>query len=155
MEAYFFAEWLGGKVQSREQWNKMIGAMRGDDEKRTGPYDGPAVPQGMALLSARWWQVPRWRPWPVTTTTRDTSCFGARQVISNGMEWTRTPSDRRYPLPLEENFQIMPSAYVVGQRYSSREVLTFEAIRQNGGSVGLYPCDHVDPEISFRVVLEP
>ena len=86
-EAYFFAEWLGGKLPTQKQWFKAAGASLDTtmaDEDNTGPFEGLAsdpTDLGVNLLATG--------PLPVGTARRAVSRSGCCDMAGNGFEWLR------------------------------------------------------------------
>ena len=117
-EAYFFANWLGGKLPTKNQWIKAAGGRldqvtNPDEDNRKGPFDGDVDdPIGLAV------NLGKTGPQPVEQAKRDVSKFGCRNMSGNGQEWTRdTQGDfnRDTPdlqVPLGTNARPGPAASV-------------------------------------------
>jgi serine/threonine protein kinase len=155
-EAHRFARLLGGELPTPQQWDKAAGRFA----NRPGPFEG-AVPEGSA-------GDPDWPggfalkdtgPQKVTEPGRDRSCFGCENMASNGLEWTCYVADSDGGMVLEKrpiDFSKKESVRVIlrGASYQETKPLLFEGRRpfmqrrfaENG-------TPHVDPEVSFRVVL--
>jgi hypothetical protein len=139
-EAHCFAEWLDGRLPTRQQWRKAAGK---DEDGRPGPFAGdPADTEDLAVGLVD-------GPWPVNQGSRDVSIHGCRQMATNGYEWTRDLDDNNSEIPLQEMHGVR-QVYVQGQSYLSREPLTFKGMAEPS----VRPCTKADPEVSFRVVLE-
>ena len=86
-EAYFFAQWLGGKLPTQKQWFKAAGASLDTtmpDEENTGPFEG------LAKRSDRpWCQLLATGPLPVGTADARREPSGCRDMAGNGFEWLR------------------------------------------------------------------
>jgi hypothetical protein len=138
-QAHCFAEWLGGRLPTREQWRKAAGA---DDPSRVGPFVGPPEKQGFAVAQDT-------GPWPVDRGDLDVSIHGCRQMAANGREWTRDLNDGK-TLPLTE-FVREPRAYTMGRSYEAKSPpLTFKEMQTDNS----LPVTRTDPTVSFRFVLE-
>jgi formylglycine-generating enzyme required for sulfatase activity len=141
MEAHCFAEWLGGKLPQRRQWVKAAGL--GESEGRVGPYVGDVKDIAVNLGKTG--------PWPVDQGDADISIHGCRQTAGNGKEWTRSMQDddkEEIPLP---NVTGARPVHICGQSYLAQTPLTFAALAKFNSK----NCTENDPEITFRVVLEP
>jgi hypothetical protein len=137
-EAHCFAEWLDGRLPTRQQCGKAAGR---DEDARPGPFDGdPKDLEGLALGLTD-------GPWPVDRGQRDLSRYGCRQMAGNGLEWTRDLNDGT-EVPLKEML-LAPSVWLEGKSYLSREPLTFPMMDRAAKR-----CTEADPEVSFRIVLE-
>jgi serine/threonine protein kinase len=147
-EAHCFAEWLGGmagRLPQRVQWLKAAGL--GEDTRPDTPFVDTAP--GIAV------NLGKTGPWPVTQGDRDLSIRGCRQMAGNGREWTRTMhtaegNEKEEEFPLQIINRGHP-VLVCGQSYAALKPLTFEKMVDLDDK----DCTKNDPEISFRVVLEP
>jgi formylglycine-generating enzyme required for sulfatase activity len=122
----------------RDQWLKAAG--QGEDP-RSGPFSGSidSLPVNLG----------RTGPWSVRQGDQDLSIHGCRQMAGNGKEWTRTMHDAE-EIPLAQMNGARP-VLVCGQSYAAQVLLTFERMSELDDK----SCTENDPEISFRVVLEP
>src|SRR5262249_28727335 len=140
-QAHCFAEWLGGRWPTRDQWRKAAGA---DDATRIGPFDGPPEKEGFAV------GLMYEGPWPVDRGDRDVSIHGCRQMAANGKEWTRDLNDGNKTVPLT-GFVREPRAYTMGRSYESGlRPLTFKEMQSEDSQL----VTQADYKVSFRVVLE-
>jgi formylglycine-generating enzyme required for sulfatase activity len=138
-EAHCFAEWLGGRLPRRDQWLKSAGL---GEDTRSGPFGDPA---DVAV------NLGREGPWPVSRGNEDVSRGGCRQMAGNGKEWTRTLHDSEQDeIPLQQMNGARP-VLVCGQSYAALQPLTFKQMAELDDK----SCTENDPEISFRIVLEP
>ena len=143
-EAHCFADFLGGKLPQRVQWLKAAGP--GEDKRPDTPFDDDAT--GIAV------NLGKTGPWSIHQGDRDVSIHGCRQMAGNGKEWTRTIHNegigKDEEIPLQMINRERP-VLVCGQSYTAQKPLTFAKM------VALYniSCTQNDPEISFRVVLQP
>jgi hypothetical protein len=146
LEAQVFAELLGGRIPSVNQWFKAAGKGEG---KRRGPFvDDPQAPnnfKGIAIgLAAT-------GPRPVGTSERDVSVHGGRDFAGNGNEWTRSlvaPFDDR-EVPIEIRARV-PKVYLVGRSFVDDVPLEFGDFEHLGNE--LY--NRAEHYIGFRIVLE-
>jgi serine/threonine protein kinase/formylglycine-generating enzyme required for sulfatase activity len=152
-EAYFFAEWLKGKLPTKRQWVRAAGGSLDEplpNEKTTGPFEGDisdtsdlAVDQGAT------------GPWPVGQSKRDVSKFGCRDMAGNGLEWTRdvqTADRKNLLIPLPEYARRDGRVYVVGKNYlDDFPPTTFHQLRTSNAAKEYLEAS---PYVSFRVVLE-
>jgi serine/threonine protein kinase len=141
MEAHCFAEWLGGRLPQRKQWLKAAGL--GEDKRDDSPFRGSANGIAVGLVAKG--------PWPITEGEKDVSVHKCRQLAGNGKEWTRSMQDiagEEIPLP---NVNGRRPVYVCGQSYMAQSPLTFATMAEFDSE----PCTTCQPDIGFRVVLEP
>jgi hypothetical protein len=147
-EAHCFAEWLGSRLgghqrvllPTRKEWLKAAGY--GDDRERSGPFDGdPQDKAGLALGLED-------GPWRVEQGERDVSCYGCRQMASNGFEWTRDRTDNGKEIPLDEH--LLESVFYKGQSYLAHEPLTFKLMQEDRA----WDCTEARFDVTFRVVVE-
>jgi serine/threonine protein kinase len=91
-DAQLFAQWLGGKLPSTEQWDKAAGAREPEaNDEFAGPFKGrwdPAHPPAELPEVAFGGKK---RPRPVGDAKDDRSHFECRDMAGNGLEWTSTP----------------------------------------------------------------
>jgi hypothetical protein len=143
-EAHCFAEWLDGRLPTRQQWLKAAG--KGEDS-RPGPFAGGPQDKNDLAVDLKD------GPWPVDRGQRDVSIHGCRQMASNGWEWTRDLSEsepgEKGEIPLEAMLSER-RVFVLGQSYLSSEPLTFQAM----ATPRVEKCTDVPFEVTFRVVLE-
>jgi serine/threonine protein kinase len=148
-EAYFFAQWLGGKLPTQRQWFKAAGASLDttmSDEENTGPFEGLAGDRtglGVDLLTTG--------PLPVGTAPRAVSRAGCRDMAGNGFEWLR---DVQRPVgevvPVDIAVRDQANVLILGQDYLEPGPLTFKLMRKP--RVKNY--FDAPEDTSFRVVLE-
>jgi serine/threonine protein kinase len=139
-EAHCFAEWLGGYLPRRKQWLKAVG--HGEDS-RPAPLAGDTNDaSGLAIRLKE-------GPWPIDRGNRDDSKYGCRQMISNGLEWTRDIQEDSSTIPLESKLLNL-GVYKLSQSYLRAEILTFKALEIPRSS----DCRTSDFETTFRIVLE-
>jgi serine/threonine protein kinase len=141
MEAHCFAEWLGGRLPQRRQWLKAAGL--GEDSRPDSPFNGAAT--GIAVdLGAT-------GPWSIREGDRDVSVHKCRQTAGNGKEWTRSMQDiDGQEIPLPNLFGKRP-VHICGRSYLSQSPLTFVIMAEPD----IEYCTENQPDIGFRVVLEP
>jgi serine/threonine protein kinase len=140
-EAHCFAEWLGGRLPTRQQWRKAAGWK---EDTRAGPFDGnPANRAGLALAREN-------GPWPVDEGQLDKSIYHCRQMASNGWEWTRDlDNDKTMPL---QGLRAPRSAFLMSQSYINKEPLLFPMM--NDAELVARDCTEANAETTFRVVLD-
>ncbi len=141
-EAHCFAEWLGGKLPSREQWLKAAGALKTHDP--AWPFYGD--PRDLAVQLGE-------GPWPVGRGERDVTPEGCRQLRSNGQEWTRTSPEGTQEINLIplKRMHTPPKVSVVSQSYDAEHPLDFARMIKGDLMEEVTRPSH---DISFRVVLE-
>jgi hypothetical protein len=140
-EAHCFAEWLGGKLPTYDQWCRAAGL---DKDSRIGPFDDPKDVAFNQLDG----------PWRVDRKTSDRSMHQICQIAGNGQEWTRdtTSSEKegnRF-VPFKGPLTDPPRVRVVGKGYADEEPMTFEFLRQTQ----TIRANEAKPYITFRVVLK-
>lgn len=142
LEAAVAADQLGGRLPTYDAWLKATGF---GDDSRAGPAGDPPFDP------ARVTRGERHGPWPVTRETADASIHGVRQLVSNGMEWTRDTRDGRQLTLLAPRAGglVNPEMRVVGKPWDAAEVLTFKGFKPQ-----LYDWTETAPGIGFRVALE-
>ena len=152
-EAYFFAEWLKGKLPTKRQLVRAAGGSLDEplpDEQTTGPFLGDISDTSDLPLN-----LGETGPWPVDKSKRDVSKFGCRGLASNGLEWTRDvqTADPKNPfVPLPKYMRPDGRVYVVGKSYlDDFPPVTFYQLRTSTLAVNYLEASH---DISFRVVLE-
>jgi hypothetical protein len=153
-EAHAFAEWLGGRLPTLVQSDKAAGRyhpLRGE-----GPYKGEWKSKGTLRVA-----VDREQPLPVGESADDENLYGCRDMAGNGLEWTRnvrTPGGERL-VPLSKVGGPLDAAvYLRGWRFTQERPLTFEDLEEDlkvNPNLPAWSYQRTDPEISFRVVLEP
>lgn len=149
VEAALAARELGGRLPNFAQWLKAVGVR--DDLGRQSPAGDPAAgeafPRGMALGLTD-------GPWPVHAQTPDVSVHGIHQLVSNGLEWTRTFSDdNRRELDIDDLPQLPAEVWIVGQAWDLRTLITYARLR-DGEFRRPLKFDDTSKEIGFRIVLE-
>lgn len=93
-------------------------------------------------------------PWPVDRKTLDESTHGIHQLVTNGKEWTAEDAANRTTRLGLQNIQTIPfTAFVVGENCESRNVITFEKIRNH--DCGERRWTEWDAYAGFRIILEP
>jgi serine/threonine protein kinase len=152
-DAHAFAEWLGGWLPSRAEWDKAAG--RYHPARGEGPYIGrwkdkkrPRIAIGLE------------KPLVMDSdaTKDDESVYGCRDMAGNGSEWTRTTSikDKDVPLPVQEVFGD-EYVYLRGKSFKESNPLTFESLEYDESQKHFPTEDYKKTAfyIGFRVVLEP
>jgi formylglycine-generating enzyme required for sulfatase activity len=152
-DAHRFAQWLGGRLPSTEQWDKAAGAY--EDNRGEGPYVGSWAAAAKPDIA-----VGREAPKEVGTARDDHSPFGCRDMAGNGLEWTRTVNH----FLLKENRTVPvadpgPDDQVAlrGRDFSDDEPFRYEHLITRGRTgKGDYIPPLVNPtKAGFRVVIEP
>ena len=157
-DAYGFANWLGGELPSLNQWDKTTGLWhpsRGQDPYWEGPYrgkwgdnNGCAVAVGLA------------KPLRIDDPGEkdDVSVYGCRGMAGNGREWTRTAIGRE--VSFEEIRKGLPKQDMIlrGKNFEWKPPLTFDGLLRQREHEKLFLLELstlTDPDLGFRVVLEP
>jgi hypothetical protein len=157
MQAYEFAQWIGGKLPTIRQWDKASGYYKKDRGK--GPFRVPAGrvegPEG-----------PNWLPGEIAlnreehgpmhvgeaTYDKSPDPYQCCDMAGNGCEWTRdlagaTPRTLPLAKPSGEDNVILR-----GKRYSARKPWLFSNV--DDGELGAWNYLKPGPEFGFRVVIE-
>jgi serine/threonine protein kinase len=155
-DAFRFAEWLGGKLPTVEQWDKAAG--RFDQGGREGPYQGKWNDAAPLQIAVRRRDK---APLPVGAAKDDVSVFGCRDMAGNGLEWTSTIgpipgrlAEKHLDSSRPEVFR--PSVQLRGRGFTEAEPLRFRDLDALDGTtkqMGLRVGETL-PEVGFRVVLE-
>jgi serine/threonine protein kinase len=149
-EAMLAAEELGGVLPTQKQWLKAVGATGDDlgDGPAGGPATGPDDLRGRNLALGLVATGPR----PVAERTRDVSCHGIHQLVTNGEEWLGEDADGKrldlLNLPLNRQFVL-----TAGRGWDEEEVLTFAMIADRNNR---RTSEWTDPAVGvgFRIVIE-
>ncbi len=141
-EAHCCAVWLDGHLPTEEQYRKAAGLKDTPlpDILNTRNTSDLALDLGMA------------GPWVVDRGNRDVSRFGCRQMLTNGLEWTRTLNNPVLgEIPLTSIPGLPPKVKLVGHPYYRSDPPTLESVIDT--RVG--DCTSVEKnEVAFRIVLE-
>jgi hypothetical protein len=137
-EAHCFAEFLGGKLPTRQQWLRAAGY---GQDGRPGPFNGDGSRVAVRLGAVG--------PWVVDKQDADYSIHGCHQAAGNGQEWTRTQQGGPEEVPLE---WVVGSRTieVCGKSYLATKPLLFDEIKS-----AVFDSNKGQYDLSFRVVLEP
>jgi formylglycine-generating enzyme required for sulfatase activity len=150
-EAAVVAEWLGGELPTVQQWDAVAG-LDGDE------FTPFMLPKG---------EVSRFSengPMRVGTKIKDVS-HGVWDVAGNGTEWTRkfteqadlSIHDERLGKMLEER-RIKKDANIPLRGFSyadTRAVASMQSVLKTKSGFGRVSWTSADPNIGFRVVVEP
>jgi iron(II)-dependent oxidoreductase len=84
-EASAYANWLGRKLPSEEQFHRAAYGTSDDSVERSYPWgeEAPSFHYGN-------FDFAHWDPSPVGAYPRGASAFGVHDIVGNGWEWTRT-----------------------------------------------------------------
>jgi hypothetical protein len=140
-DAVGFAEWLGGKLPSAQQWDKAFG--RFDRKGRPGPFPGNWT-DPKTLNIAVGGKGPR----PVGDARDDVSFAGCHDMAGNGLEWTSSTANGSRLEAVEPGRQAR--ILLRGRPWTHPSPLLFDDLqeRQTMGT------DEADGLVGFRVVLE-
>jgi serine/threonine protein kinase len=146
-DAHWFAQWLGGYLPTRRQWDKAAG--RFEENARLGPYLDPWDINDKSQIAVNRGQE---GPMRVGEASQDISPFDIRDMAGNGREWTRDveANFRQVTVPLAK-----PSIELVflrGTSYYDEEPFTFKSLDTKPQGT---PYQKPKPDIGFRVVIEP
>jgi gamma-glutamyl hercynylcysteine S-oxide synthase len=84
-EAQAYADWVGKKLPSEEQFHRAaFGDASGRERQFPWGTDEPAGDRGN-------FNFKRWDPESVYSSPSGASAFGVTQMVGNGWQWTRTP----------------------------------------------------------------
>ncbi|GIW78641.1 MAG: hypothetical protein KatS3mg105_0448 [Gemmatales bacterium] len=159
-DAYLFAQWLGGDLPSRQQWDKAAG--RFEPDAGQGPFQGSwdDTKTQLSELSEQDKKeiaIGRYHEGPLEAgaATRDVSIFGVRDMAGNGQEWTReifAPLSEEQRVPLS-NPKKTDMVYLRGRNYLfPPRPLFFSELNKTKPETEFYLKP--SPTISFRVVIE-
>jgi serine/threonine protein kinase len=151
IEAYCFAQFLGGNLPFAYQWDKAAGRFEPENQGKQGRGKGPFVPpwdkkDKTAIAVGRATQGPM----PVGTASRDESKFRCRDMAGNGLEWTRN-------LTLGKGFVPLPDPHrddaitLRGRNYKASRPLLFSDIAKEAES---QEYGKVEDSIGIRVVID-
>ncbi len=160
-DAYTFADRLGGRLPSLDQWDKAAGLWhpsRGQDPYWEGPYRGKwSNNKGCAVAIGR-----LEHPLGVDDDGEkdDVSVYGCRGMAGNGREWTRATRGREASFEeIRQGLPRLPDMILRGWNFKVQEdPLTFAELenqRKLEDHLLLKEVTETGPDISFRVVLEP
>jgi gamma-glutamyl hercynylcysteine S-oxide synthase len=84
-EATAYANWLGRKLPSEEQFHRAAYGTSEESVERSYPWgdEAPGPRHGN-------FNFEHWDPCPVGAFPRGASAFGVHDIVGNGWEWTRT-----------------------------------------------------------------
>jgi serine/threonine protein kinase len=157
-QADAFAQMLGGRLPSTQQWDKAAGYNWKD--RATGPF---RVPEGRPQnedgcnWKPREIAIKRNEPMPVGEAWCDRTPYDCHDMAGNGFEWTRTVSPEQgqtVPLPAPKSGD---GVYLRGARFAADLPFLFREVEKDQVGIQLY----LEPDINdlvyigFRVVLEP
>jgi serine/threonine protein kinase len=155
-DAHACAVWLGGKLPLPDQWDLAAG--RYDKTPREGPFQGKWDPKGSPLQIA----INRKEPLERGKATDDVSPHYCHHMSGNGLEWTRRLASSVPGQDTELPRKAPDATYQVklrGCRYTDLRPLLFRDLDADPGRGGPGSEDYTDtvvnPQIGFRVVLEP
>jgi serine/threonine protein kinase len=152
-DASAFAEWLGGKLPTEEQWDKAAGRYE-TPRLSEGPYRGKWV-KGRTDIAFQ-----REEPVAVGTADGDRSePFGCRDMAGNGFEWTRTLLRGRGTVPLKGRLPTLEDLVLLrGRSFDSKydwplryDDLDKEEKEDRPLGIGY---QNTWPDLGFRVVIE-
>jgi serine/threonine protein kinase/formylglycine-generating enzyme required for sulfatase activity len=150
LEAFVFAELMGGRLPSKEQYIKAAGF--GEDDN-PGPFKPAPDPKNFAELGL---DRGCCGPLPVRPIRqRAESIYGVRDLAGNGKEWTRSiAGDDAQQVPLQQglNNPNTLGVVVLGHGYLNEGPWLFSKVRQ--GQPDTYPYGDINPELGFRIVVE-
>jgi formylglycine-generating enzyme required for sulfatase activity len=149
-EAFLFAQWLGGKLPTKDEWERAAGMSRdivGENENSTGPFEGTT-----ADLTELAVNLGLTGPQPVGQAKRDVSrSSGCRNMSGNGFEWTRDlQHSKTEKVPAERGTRDTAQVLLVGQDYLQDKPLTYAELRKAKAQKYL----ETSASTSFRVVID-
>jgi ergothioneine biosynthesis protein EgtB len=84
-EATAYANWLGRKLPTEEQFHRAAYGTSEEGVQRRYPWGDEAPEERYGNFD-----FAHWDPTPVGSHTRGASAFGVQDLVGNGWEWTRT-----------------------------------------------------------------
>jgi serine/threonine protein kinase/formylglycine-generating enzyme required for sulfatase activity len=146
-----FAQWLGGKLPTLDQWDRAAGRFEAKERRGEGPYQGtwdPTKPLKIAV----------WRgdkgPMECGKAEDDVSIFGVHDMAGNGREWTRNVFGGAETVPLvkltedrKKNKLVLLRGHTFQDQYPP---LQFNMLDEERTAFYLQSY----PDIGFRVVIE-
>jgi serine/threonine protein kinase len=158
-DAYGFANWLGGRLSSLDQWDKAAGLWhpsRGQDPYWEGPYRGKWGNDKRCAVAIGGLK----QPLAVGDAGEkdDVSVYGCRGMAGNGREWTRATTLGE--ISFEEIGKGLPEQDVIlrGWNFHTQtHPLTFDDLEDQRKDVRMLLLKwstETDSDLGFRVVLE-
>jgi formylglycine-generating enzyme required for sulfatase activity len=154
-DAFLFAQWLGGRLPTEDQWKRAAGCYEGQQGPTSGATDDQPATDESGVSYARI----QTGPLPVGVAQRDRSPFGCRDMAGNGREWTRTG---KYPIPgpidKAPDRNTGQTMITCGRSFYASESLRFHDsdsyIKKEFEFNPAQPFDERYYEISFRVIFD-
>jgi formylglycine-generating enzyme required for sulfatase activity len=152
-EALAFANSLGCRIPSCDQWDKAAGRyhpLRGE-----GPYIGSWNDQKKPRIAVGELKKPCIMDSP--ETAQDVSIYGCRGMAGNGVEWTRTMPGRKEDV-LDRFFGTHDEdLYTRGGSFKDNKPLSFQKLDDDElqQRLDLEKSNQTSEDIGFRIVLEP
>jgi serine/threonine protein kinase len=151
LDAHRFAQWLGGRLPTVDQWDKAAGLYRAKGEKGEGPYRGQWVWHDERLKRLRIGVGKLQGPLLPSETEDDLGPFGCRDMAGNGYEWTRNLHEDNEFVPVD-NPNGSESVRLRGRSFDRMAPLKYADVENN--LCGEMPYSFVRDDIGFRIVLE-
>jgi serine/threonine protein kinase len=140
LEAYCFANWLGGDLPQAAQWDKAAGLFQ--KNPRPGPFDPTWDSKARDQIA-----VDRWREGPMRAgkANKDVSPFGCRDMSGNGSEWTRSLLWGMNDAKKHDRVRLRGRSYKAPTPLKFRELVRMSESTQ---------YQDAEDDIGFRVVIE-
>jgi serine/threonine protein kinase len=151
IDAWKFAQWLGGNLPTVKQWNKASGFY--EKNRGEGPFLEPWEKGEIAVGRGKD------GPMDVGTARRDRSPLDVRDMAGNGREWTRNLSlnFNNEMVPLNRKPKDGDRVLLRGRSYANPKPLHFNDIEEDNKFKAVEDQDYLEPSpfTGFRVVIEP
>ncbi len=143
-EANAFAEWIRGKLPSKEQWETAAGLLEdGNVLGIDGPFRKGGTQIGVDRIASGPGKCGSWQD--------DVSIFGVVDMAGNVRELTRSMLGTSDEVPLKGSLDT-DRVIMLGNSYHEPEPWTFP--RKDDNIPATLPYDESKPEVGFRVVVE-
>jgi formylglycine-generating enzyme required for sulfatase activity len=135
VQAHHFAHYLGGRLPTRNEWDRAAG-LKGkpagaNEPRRQGPFrgvweDGEKAKRPLIAVGRR-----EEGPMPLGAMTEDVSPFGCRHMSANGLEWTNDLEEGETVAECmnKGHWPESPFVYLRGRHYGETRLLIFEEMR--------------------------
>jgi serine/threonine protein kinase len=129
LDAHRFAVWLGGRLPSRNQWDKAAG--RKEPNPREGPFEGAWAEQAKGRIAIN--RTKEEGPMHCGQAAQDKSPLGCHDMSGNGWEWTRDLALGRGTVEklLGKDPDTSLFVHLRGQSWAAKKPLLFKDLKKN------------------------